>query len=76
MSFGACEALKRRAENFLLLVVDCVKNLGEAGPEELLLDTGGRERLMIYRLPCAGENTGQREDISWHVDVFGMNPMV
>lgn len=61
------EELRRYTSNFHLMLLDCSsKNLGaEAGMPELLQEIGDRERLVMYRVPCVGENTGSyfRNDV-------------
>ena len=60
------EELRRYTSNFHLMMLDCSsKNLGEAGMPELLQEIGDRERLVMYRVPCVGENTGSyfRNDV-------------
>lgn len=61
------EELRRNTSNFHLMLLDCSsKNLGaEAGMPELLQEIGDRERLVMYRVPCVGENTGSyfRNDV-------------
>ena len=52
--------LQRNTKNFLLLIVDCsLKNLGEIRDPQILSQFGrDRERMVVYRLPCVGDNTG------------------
>eukprot|EP00913_Durusdinium_trenchii_P028913 g27109.t1 len=56
------EELRKHTTNFLFLVVDCSwKNLGESSDPQLLNeieDPESHARLVMYRLPCAGDNTG------------------
>jgi len=53
-----CSATK----NFVLIAVDCMRNLGGRArnlpPEELEQDVQGDSQLLMYRLPCVGDNTG------------------
>eukprot|EP00438_Fugacium_kawagutii_P017986 Skav206738 [mRNA] locus=scaffold2729:110557:114459:+ [translate_table: standard] len=55
------EELQRRSRNFLLLAVDCSsKNLGAAAEASTVLQdvTAPGCRLVMCRVPCAGDNTG------------------
>lgn len=67
--------LQRRSRNFLLLVVDCsCKNLGAAaGQVELLSELGEeseeqKQKLLMYRVPCCGDNTGSYFRNDWDAE--------
>ncbi|CAL1157397.1 unnamed protein product [Cladocopium goreaui] len=62
--------LQRRSRNFLLLVVDCsCKNLGAAaGHVELLSELGEEQKLLMYRVPCCGDNTGSYFRNDWDAE--------
>ena len=66
--------LRRRSRNFLLLAVDCsCKNLGHAaGDPELLCEVGDdgddSAQMLMYRLPCAGDNTGSYFREPWDAE--------
>mmetsp|Transcript_74150 Transcript_74150/g.208985 ORF Transcript_74150/g.208985 Transcript_74150/m.208985 type:complete len:339 (-) Transcript_74150:37-1053(-) len=68
------EELRGRTQNFDFLAVDCARNAGpaagghlaeEIGCCEHRVAAGGICRLLMYRLPCVGDNTGSyfREDV-------------
>ena len=63
--------LQHRSRNFLLLVVDCsCKNLGAAaGHVELLSQLGeANSQLLMYRVPCCGDNTGSYFRNDWDAE--------
>jgi hypothetical protein len=60
--FVLFEELTKRTSNFLMIVVNCIKNLGPRAQgfevELCTQQTIGTGTLLIWRLPCVGDNTG------------------
>jgi len=56
------QELCRCSRNFLLIAVDCMKNIGERARamevETLAEEVNGDRRMLLYRLPCIDDNTG------------------
>mmetsp|Transcript_89053 Transcript_89053/g.247426 ORF Transcript_89053/g.247426 Transcript_89053/m.247426 type:complete len:360 (-) Transcript_89053:58-1137(-) len=56
------EELCKRSDNFVLIAVDCIKNLGNRAHgldiELFAHEQRGGAQMLFYRFPCAGDNTG------------------
>jgi len=56
------QELSVQTKNFVLIAVDCIRNLGPRAHglpvEELVNQSNGNGQLLVYRLPCVGDNTG------------------
>jgi len=62
------DELCARTKNFTLVAVNCIRNQGasawEAPAQEVGREERGNSQLLVYSMPCVGENTGSyfRED--------------